>query len=70
MSSNIQKTNIYVVFVVSNLSGCKMAVNVLKKTNGGLMFLYRKLLDFFLPLKILLCSALIQPYFDYECQGF
>ena len=52
------------------LSGESMAIHVINKVNSRLRFLYRqdKFLD--IPLRRLLCNALIQPYFDYACNAW
>ena len=44
-----------------------MATHVINKVNSRLRFLYRqnKVLD--IPLRRLLCNAMIQPFFDYPC---
>ena len=44
-----------------------MAIHVINKVNSRLRFLYRqnKFLD--IPLRRLLCNAMIQPFFDYAC---
>ena len=46
-----------------------MAIHVLKKINSRLKFLYgqNKFLNF--PLRRLLCNAMIQPFFDYQCNA-
>ena len=49
------------------LSGESMALDVLKKINAKLKFLYRKNNFLNLSLRRLLCNALIQPHFDYAC---
>ena len=48
-----------------DLSGTSMAVNIIKKVNGGLKFLYRKknLLNF--KCRKLLCAGMLQCRFDY-----
>ena len=50
--------------------GETMALRVIEKTNSRLRFLYRtnRFLD--VPLRRLLCNALIQPHFDYACTGW
>ena len=52
------------------LSGESMANHVLNKVNSRLKFLYRqnKFLD--IPLRRLLCNAMIQPFFDYACNAW
>ena len=49
------------------LSAESMATHVTNKVNSKLRFLYRqnKFLD--IPLRRLLCNAIIQPFFDYAC---
>ena len=49
------------------LSGESMAIHVINKVITRLRFLYRqnKFLD--IPLRRLLCNAMIQPFFDYAC---
>ena len=49
------------------LSGEHMAAKVLNTVNNRLKFLYRKQKFLSLPLRRLLCNALIQPHFDYAC---
>ena len=49
------------------LSGESMAINILKKGNNKLKFLYRKNNFLTKALKRLLCNALIQPHLDYAC---
>ena len=47
-----------------------MATHVINKVNSRLRFLYRqnKFLD--IPLRRLLCNAMIQPFFDYACNAW
>ena len=47
-----------------------MAIHVINKVNSRLRFLYRqnKFLD--IPLRRLLCNAMIQPFFDYACNAW
>ena len=52
------------------LSGESMALHVLSKINTKLKFLYRKNDFLSLPLRRLLCNALIQPHFDYACSAW
>ena len=52
-----------------NLSGKLMALQVIKKTNTRLRFLYRENRFLFQPLRRLLCNAIIQPHFDYGCSA-
>ena len=48
-----------------SLSGESMALNVIDKINSRLKFLHRQNRFLTLPLRRLLCNALIQPLFDY-----
>ena len=58
----------YLVWVLDeNLSGEPMALQVIKKINTRLRFLYRKNRFLSQPLGRLLCNAIIQPHFDYGC---
>ena len=52
------------------LSGESMATHVINKINSRLKFLYRqnKFLD--IPLRRLLCNAMIQPFFDDACNAW
>ena len=52
------------------LSGESMAIHVINKVNSRLRFLYRqnKFLD--IPLRRLLCNAMIQPFLDYACNAW
>ena len=52
------------------LSRESMATHVINKINSKLKFLYRqnKFLD--IPLRRLLCNAMIQPFFDYACNAW
>ena len=52
------------------LSGESMATHAINKVNSTLRFLYRqnKFLD--IPLRRLLCNAMIQPFFDYACNAW
>ena len=53
-----------------SLNGRSMALEVLKKVNGKLRYLYR-IKQYLTPgLKRLLCNALIQPHFDYACKSW
>ena len=52
------------------LSGESMALNVINKINTRLKFLHRKSRFLSLPLRRLLCNALIQPHFDYACSAW
>ena len=52
------------------MSGEAIALNVIHKINSKLKFLYRKN-DFLTPiLRHLLCNALIQRHFDYQCSAW
>jgi len=53
-----------------NLKGESMALNVIKKINMRLMFLYRKNKFLTPQLRRMLCNALIQPNFDYACTAW
>ena len=50
------------------LSGESMAIDIINKINSRVRFLYlqNRFLNF--PLRRLLCSAMIQPFFDYACK--
>ena len=52
------------------LSGESMATHIINKVNSRLRFLYQqnKFLD--IPLRRLLCNAMIQPFFDYACDAW
>ena len=52
------------------ISGESMATHVINRVNSKLRLLYRqnKLLD--IPLRRLLCNAMIQPFFDYACNAW
>ena len=52
------------------LSGESTAIHVINKVNSRLRFLYKqnKFLD--IPLRRLLCNAMIQPFFDYACNAW
>ena len=50
--------------------GESMALHVLSKINSRLRFLYRKKWFLNKPLRILLCDAMIQPFFDYGCSAW
>ena len=54
----------------SKLSGEAMASKVLKKINAKLKFLYRQSKYLTPVYRRLLCNALIQPHFDYECSSW
>ena len=54
----------------SKLSREAMASKVLKKLNVKLKFLYRQSRYVTPAYRILLCNALIQPYFDYGCSSW
>ena len=52
------------------MSGDEMALNVIRKVNNRIKFLYRKN-EFLTPkLRRILCNALIQPHFDYVCSAW
>ena len=51
----------------NDLSGESMATKVLSLVNSRLKFLYQKQKFLTLPLRRLLCNALIQPHCDYAC---
>ena len=50
-----------------SLSGESMALNVIDEVNSPLKFLHRQDRSLITSLRRLLCSALIQPFFDYGC---
>ena len=50
-----------------SMSGETMTLRVIEKINSRLNFLYRKNRFLDVPLRRLLCNALIQPHFDYAC---
>ena len=52
------------------MSGDTMALNVIRKVNSRLKFLYRKNAFLTPNLRRLLCNALIQPNFDYVCSAW
>ena len=54
----------------NDLSGESMATKVLSLVNSRLKFLYRKQKFLTLPLRRLLCNALIQPHYDYACPSW
>ena len=47
-----------------------MATHFLKKINSRLRFLYRQNRFLDIPLRRLLCNAMIQPFFDYACNAW
>ena len=49
------------------MSGEVMALNVIRKINNKLKFLYHKNVFLTPKLQHFLCNALIQPHFDYAC---
>ena len=53
----------------NDLSGESMATKVLSLVNSRLKFLYRKQKFLTLPLRRLVCNALIQSHFDYACSA-
>ena len=52
-----------------NPSGEAMALQVIKKINARLRFLYKKNRFLSQPLRRLLCNAIIQSHFDYMCSA-
>ena len=52
------------------LSGESMAIHVVNKVNSRLRFLYRQNTFLDIPLRRLLCNAMIQPFFDYACNAW
>ena len=63
--------NLYLGCVLDkNLSGEPVALQVIKKINTRLRFLYRKNRFLSQPLRRLLCNAIIQPHFDYGCSAW
>ena len=52
------------------LSGDSMALHVINKVNSRLKFLYRQNKFLCIPLRRLLCNAMIQPFFDYACNAW
>ena len=64
-SQTILKSNLIRLYFW-RISGESMATHVINKVNSRLRFLYwkNKFLD--IPLRRFLCSAMIQPFFDYE----
>ena len=63
--------NLYLGCVLDkNLSGEPVALQVIKKINTRLRFLYRKNRFLSQPLRRLLCNAIIQPHFEYECSAW
>jgi len=52
------------------LSGESMAIHVINKINSRLRFLYRQNRFLDIPLRRLLCNAMIQPFFDYACNAW
>ena len=53
-----------------NLFGESMATHVINKVNSRLRFLYRQKIFLDIPLRRLLCNAMIQPFFDYGCNAW
>ena len=51
------------------MSGEIVALRGTRKLNSGLKFLYRKNRFLGVPLRRLLCNALIQPHFGYACNA-
>ena len=64
-----EETNLGCIFD-KTLPGESMSTFVINKVNSRLKFLYRqnKFLD--IPLRRLLCNAMIQPFFDYACNAW
>ena len=54
----------------NNLCGESMVRKALKKINWKLKFLYRQAIFLNPACKRLLCTALIQPHFDYGCTSW
>ena len=52
------------------LPGESMATHVINKVNSRLRFLYRQNKFSDIPLRRLLCNAMIQPFFDYACNAW
>ena len=52
------------------LSGDSMALHVINKVNSWLKFLYWQNKVLSIPLRRLLCNAMIQPFFDYACNAW
>ena len=52
------------------LSGDSAALHVINKVNSRLKFLYRQSKFLSIPLRRLLCNAMIQPFFDYACNAW
>ena len=71
---NIQYNDIeikqYFKVTGETLSGESMAIHVINKINSRLRFLYRQNRFFNFPLRRLLCSAMIQPFFDCACNAW
>ena len=53
-----------------SMSGEPMALKVVNKINGKIKFLYRKNKFLTPEIRRMLCSALIQPHFDYACTAW
>ena len=53
-----------------SLSGESMALHVLNKINSRLRFLYRQNRFLNMPLRRLLCKAMIQAFFDHTCPAW
>ena len=52
------------------LSGDSLALHVINKVNSRLKFLYRQNKCLSIPLRRLLCNAMIQSFFDYACNAW
>ena len=64
------KVNYLRCLLDETMPGEAMALNIVNKVNNKLKFLYHKN-SFLMPaLRCLLCSALIQPHFDYACSAW
>ena len=47
-----------------------MATHVITKVNSRLRFFYQQIKVLDIPLRRLLCNAMIQPFFDYACNAW
>ena len=52
------------------LSGESMVIHVINKVNSRLIFLYRQNKFLYIPLRSVLCNAMIQSFFDYACNAW
>ena len=59
-----------VVTFDNNMSILSMGKSVIKKVNSKLKFLYRKSAFFGMNERKLLCSALVNPHFEYACNAW